>query len=457
MRAYIFSKLNITYVISIVLITLTSCSSDYRNVIPADSIAIMSLDVKQLLSSDEDTNHVRKDVLVKVLCIDDIEHSGIDFGKKLYAFETPDGSLGLVASIDNKKDIDLWLQRLVDTEKCSGITDRKGYKFTVLNGVFIVGYSDNALLIMGPVIGNDRSRTQKKMIKYLEADESIMDTDLYGKLDQMKGTVSLVAQADAFPESIVAPIMSATSQKADHKDVIISASITLLNDRWLDIACAASSKKKGTATGKDTSSYELFGEKYVDCIDTEAMISVLCGINGDGLITGLRKNEALRTMLVGLNTAIDIDKMIKSIDGDLLLSIQSVHEEKFNFRMIADTDNSDWLSDVSYWKESTPAGSRIADCKSGGYCFSNSDLNLYFGMKDNRTIYMETSENPVDKIGRSLDNQLPDNIKASISGKRLCAIVNLNKLFENNTELKAMSDMASPVLGNVKMIVFSIK
>lgn len=458
MEVYRIGKQDIIFVILAAVMALTSCSSDYRNVIPVGSTAIMSVDVSELLASDNNADVSRVETLTKLLCIYDVEHCGIDLWKKIYVFEAADGAIGLVAKVNDEDAIDEWTKRLIGIGRCSGITEKKGYKFTMLNGVFIVGYSSDALLIMGPVIGNDRARTQKKMIKYLEAKSGIMDTDLYGKLDAMEGTVSVVAQANSLPDRIAAPIMSLAPQKINTKDVIISASFMLLDDGWLNISCEISSENKSINDVLiSSSSCKQFSNKYIGCIDEKAEISVLCGMEGENMIARLRENETLRTTLVGLNTIIDIDKMLKSIDGDMFFSIPSSYGGKLDFQLIADTKNCDWLDDVDYWKETIPQGTFITNRVSGGYCLSNSDLSLYFGMNDKQVMYIGTTERLSENTWHSSDNPLPDNIKTIASGKRLFAIVNLNSFFESRMESKAISSMMSPILGNVRMVVFSIK
>ncbi len=112
----------IIYIITIGVI-LSSCSSDYRNAIPANSIALLSLDVKGISEAD---NTGDKSIINSILQIEDIGQSGIDLNERIYLFEDAEGMLGLVACVDNEKKVESWFEDLSQKNKCTKIKERKG-------------------------------------------------------------------------------------------------------------------------------------------------------------------------------------------------------------------------------------------------------------------------------------------------------------------------------------------
>lgn len=457
MRSHSFVVSGLSAFITVIVLTLTSCSSDYRNVIPANSIAVMSVDVQSMVSAVQSTDGKRTELFKNIFQTDDISGCGVDFKERIYAFETPDGSLGMVACIADKGNVEKWLGSLANKGYCSELTKKKGYKFAVIKDNFVVGVSDNALLVMGPVVKAAQTKVQSQMIKYLDADDEdgITGTQLYDILSSLDGSMALVAQAQALPEKFLMPFSLGAPPTVSPENIYLAASVTP-EDGYLNVAGEAFSFKKSVDDVLKSSSsvYRPISDKYVGDISTEALITVLCGIKGEELISQLHRNKELRAMLIGLNTVIDIDMMLKSIDGDMLMTIPSVRGDRIDFRILADSGNAGWLSDVAYWKKSTPAGSRIVDGGvSNSYCLKSPDMSLYFGLTSDRQLFLSTTDVSVE----SAEAPLPDNIKKKIQGARLCVIVNIEELSRQKAEFTTVSDLLSPVFGDVRMAVFSIK
>lgn len=441
-----------SFLVAVVAMVFTSCSSDYCNVIPSDSIAVMSFDAKRIMSDESSVGDKKEaEIFQDIFHIDGIDGCGINLRDKIYAFETPDGSLGAVAGVDDMDSVESWLKTLADKRLCSGITTRKGYKFAVIKDNFIVGVSKSAILVMGPVVASSQSQAQNRMIKYLDAEDEdgITDTQLFAKLSSIESPIALVAQAEALPEKFLAML---TSGLQSNEDVILSASIAADNG-ILNVSGEVSSFDAETDAALK-SSYKSVTDKYIDYISANTLVAALTSVQGESLVNVMRSDETLRTMLIGLNTAIDIDMMLKSIDGDVLLSIPSVDGERCDFQVIADVDNGDWLSDVDYWKKNTPAGSEITDAGTGnGYRLKSSDMSLYFGLNDGRQLFLSTTSSHVTPS----DAPLSGNIKALIQGKRLCVVVNIEELGKTKSQLNTVTDIIAPVLGDMRMAVLSIQ
>ena len=130
--------------VTALVVVLNGRSDGYLNVIPLKSKALMAIDFTKLGD-------------VKM---DDFKDCGVDFSRKAYLFETSDGSLGLVAAVDDEGDVDSWLQRLADQGKASKTTERKGFKFSVINDNFIVGYSSSSLRLIANTVSRSPSLSQ---------------------------------------------------------------------------------------------------------------------------------------------------------------------------------------------------------------------------------------------------------------------------------------------------------
>ena len=110
-------------------------------------------------------------VIKSLLQVDDIKDCGIDFSKKFYMFESPEGDLGICAKVNDDDDLETTFKNLARKGKCTSVVKRRGFKFTVLKNSWVAGFSGKALLIMGPAVGPAQMELQQKMSRYLDEDE----------------------------------------------------------------------------------------------------------------------------------------------------------------------------------------------------------------------------------------------------------------------------------------------
>src|SRR5574344_2502557 len=104
----------INLILGIVFVTLlASCSgSDYINVIPSGSQAVVSFDMVGLSKSAKLSDSKKSEALKALLHIDDPSECGIDISRKVYLFESPDGSLGLVAKVGDDGDMEDYFNKI---------------------------------------------------------------------------------------------------------------------------------------------------------------------------------------------------------------------------------------------------------------------------------------------------------------------------------------------------------
>ncbi|MEG1580581.1 MAG: DUF4836 family protein, partial [Bacteroidaceae bacterium] len=138
--------------------------------------------------------------------------------------------------------------------------------------------------------------------------------------------------------------------------------------------------------------------------------------DGNSLLTMLRKDKTIRSMLAGINTGIDLDLMLKSIKGDVVVSIPSLQKSGLpNYLLMADLAKKDFLNDVAYWKQSVKNRKSMTLTNAGnGYLLKTQEISTYFGVNDNM-LYFTSSEGLIDKDGKSLTEKLPDVVTKSAS------------------------------------------
>ena len=157
------------YVLTTTLIVFaSSCSNDeYMNVIPADCLAVGYADF-----SSESKGLDVKGILKSALGMDMSDQLGLDFEQKVYFFETNDGLFGLCARIVDKDELLSKLNLVMFAERSGNkVHEYKDYHFAVIKNSWIAGISDEALLLVGPVINSQYKATEQRMAKWMDADE----------------------------------------------------------------------------------------------------------------------------------------------------------------------------------------------------------------------------------------------------------------------------------------------
>lgn len=446
---------------AIMIVLLSACSTDYVNVIPSNSTAVMAFDPTAMAMQSGMSDNDRAAVLKTALNIDDVNDCGIDLNQKLYAFETADGTLGLVAAVSSNGDLDKWIDQLTEKKICTKPTEKKGFKFAVLHNNFVVGYSSQALLIMGPTIGAAQAELQRKMAKWLKADgdNGIRESRLFERLETMNSPVALVAQAQAMPDKVAALFTLGTPKGTQPTDIYIAATMNSNGHGCLEIEGESFAFDQTTdkALKDAAATYKSIDGGLLDRIPDNAQMVMACGMDGANYLQLLRGNDALRALLLGANTAIDIDKMIKGIKGDVVVVVTQGDDNKVPFQMVAQVDGADWLADVAYWKTSCPEGSSITNGHSQNtFLLKSADWNICFAQKG-KELLLGSSEVMVEAMGKKADKPMATALTDKMKGKRLCVLANVKGIADSHAEANTAVSLLKPLFGEINTVAYSMK
>lgn len=450
-----------------VVMLATSCSKDYRSSIPAGCQALVAVNLmetgKQIGIADDKG---KQSALQAIFMVGDIQKTGIDLTSPVYIFETAGGDFGLVASVSSRSAVEDWFSILKDKGICKELGEKKGYPFFLLKESFVAALSGDALMIMGPVVATEQSRKQLQMAKYLDAKdgEGIMQSKLFERLETLSGAVTMVARASALPEKIVAPMTLGAPKGTDPSEIIVTTEMNVSN-AMLHINGSVFSFNAAVddALQKAVNCYRPFRGRYLDKIPATVPFALMANVAGADYLKLMRTNEALRTMMLGINTAIDFDKMISSVDGDMVVMVPNfTSEKKLSASFIAEAKNSDWIKDVDYWKKSCPVGTVISSVATGSlpqYTMIGPSVNASFGMAASNTLYISVNNGAKSAAAVTLApaKALSPDVAAMVKGKRMCVVASLDELMRQKKELSVVTDMLRPLFGNVNTLVYTLE
>lgn len=450
-----------TLLLAVAGLSLTACSGgDYTNAVPSNSIALVSVDMAQIATKNAGSTK-QLGLLKALLSIDDVGSCGIDVTQKLYLFESAEGNLGLVAKVSDDGDLNSWLNKMAKSGLCTKTIERNDCRFSTIKGSWIAGFNSTAVVVMGPVIAAQEAAVRQQIAKYIEQDEDygLKASPLYDRLDSISTPIALVAQVAALPSKFAAPFTIGAPKQADASQILISAGITKGTTGCIEIVGTPFSLNKDIdkALTAQLKTLRPITQKYVGSMSTTDALGAFMNVDGRQFIELLHANKAFQALLAGINTAIDMDNIIKSIKGNMAIVMPQYSDNGTAMRMSATLGDRDFLADVPYWKQSCPKGGSITDEGKDFYCYRDGSMTYYFGVTaDNQYYSGGTAEQAKQSISTA-PKPLPQSVSNAIVGKRLCMVINIAALLGSNGDTKALLPLLKPLLGDANTVIYSVK
>lgn len=444
---------------SLMIVLMSACSdNDYLNAIPSKSTAVISIDMSRLNGQEQEQN--QEHILKTMLHVDDVSKCGLDVKEKVYLFETIDGNLGLCAKVADEGDVSNWLSELSQQRICSTVTERKGFHFAVLKDSWLVGFSSKALLVMGPVVAEAQAEMQRQMVRYLNADEDagIKSSKLFAQLDSIDSPMAMVAQAVALPEKFVAPFTLGAPKDADASQIVIAAGMDV-EDGVLKIAGRTFSFNPSInqALVKSQQVFRPIQGDYVQSMPDDAMAGIFMNVAGSRFLPLVQSNQGLQTLLMGINASIDMDNILRSVDGDMSIVLPTLGADHMQMMMAARLSHAKWLSDVDYWKQSCPKGSTIGNWKSNAFCYSSGKTCFYFGVTDDKQFFSGNDEVSAESSIRPSSHPISKRVQNMIRGEKMVMVINLEKSGGGGSVMQAVTGLLSPLFGQLTAVVYTLK
>ena len=435
------------WLIAVCAVCLASCSNDdYVRSIPASATAVMKIDGAVVAGSHK---------MLSLLPFGDKTADVIDLSREVYAFETVDGNLGMCARV---KDSDALLEAL-KTVTTSEVRRQGDYRLADINNSWAVGFNDKSLVVLGPVSAAALPDAQRSIVRMLKQDEdaSIMARPMYSKLDSIDSRVAFVAQVQALPEKFAAPFMLGVPKGADASQVAVAAGVDI-KDGIVRIDCQSFSFDKSIdrELKKSRAAFRPVKGVFSQSMSHNQLFSLFANVKGKEFLPLLQSDRSLQAVLMGLNTAVDFDNIMRSVDGDLAFMFSGMSQDNIAMTMLARVDNPVWTADVDYWKQSCQPGCSITG-SNGSWVYRGGDTSFSFGLQDD-VFYAISGQAPAS-IQQLLKPSQPiyGEVSRMIAGNRMAMVLNLKPLAANSAAAGGMLDMLKPIIDNVKAVVCVMK
>lgn len=317
---------------------LSSCSEhDYRNAIPKNVQALMSMD---LASAGFNTSKLKSE----------LEQAGVDYSARAFLFETVDGNFGLCARMENEAKLKDWINKKTKENECESLMEYDGIAFSFYKDSWVIGYKDDTMLMMGPVLPDMKKQIQMQIIRLMSQEEKhgCRKTKMFETLDSLEAPIGLIAKISAIPEKIAVPFTVGLSQNTNLSQVYVLAEMQLA-DSVLHIMGHSLSFNKHT-NEKLRKADKVFRpiSRQATTANRHSFFSFVTNVEGPLFLEMLQRNESMKGLLSGMNASFDVNSVIKAIDGDLVIATSMSKDNRIRMAMKAELKDKAFLKQNWY-------------------------------------------------------------------------------------------------------------
>lgn len=403
--------------------------ADYVRLLPRDIKAIATVDLKKLTAN---LGFTPEALMTNGVAIHEAERLGIDWSHPIYGFVTKRNEVGVLLPVDEKDGITDNIQVLVDKGECKVITERDGICWSVYQNNWVIGYNDMAMMVMGPGLGSDmmlKQTIQKCFEQTLE--ESGANTPLFDEMRNAGSPFSISANADFL--SVYKPYMMARlPEHTNLSDIYLTANV-FYEDNKVVVKSIVSSPND--ALNEQLAALLKNGDElqgtFVDRVPNDAMIWGCVSAQGDKLLQDLRRDPLARATLLGVNMCVDADLMIKSVKGDVALTINNIDEEdNKDYVLLMQIENDDFLAEAPYWLENAGGFGlmTLSGVDDKQFHWAMDDMQGFFGVRHS-SLFL--SSRNIDEYELDETTTALDEWKDEIDGKSFFLWMNIVRLLSN--------------------------
>lgn len=384
--------------------------------IPADATMVGRLDLKTLVMD------YGLDLADLKQMLSEDRETGIKYQTAAYVFASK-GQLGVIVALSDEDEFQALLEKQGGT-----IEEQRGMKWSVINGKVLVAFNDDRAMFMGPAMGSELEGLRNTIYACMKqkASESGKQERLYKLLDKRKEPVAMVANMESLPADMLKSYTEYLNIPFEQVD--LTAGFTAKKERLtLRLGFQSDDAETDRLLDKFDDLLDEIDGDLTRTLPANALFSIVMGVDGEDLVEHLRENKVLRTALLAANMVLDLDMILKSIDGDVALSVFDKDNATPSVLFQAKLDNDKFMKKVGEWNDATS--------RSMGFSFYAQDNNqavcmykgkpVYFGTNDKRLLISDNET----LVKATAHTDAKWNLTSEMKGKRIFATLDIAQLF----------------------------
>ena len=414
--------------------------------LPADVTMVGRIDAKALVVD----NGLGTDDLKRISPY--IEKSGIDFQTMAYVFASQ-GYLGAIVPLSDADDFEAML-----TQEGNAVEEQRGLKWSVVEGNILLAFDNDRAMLMGPAVGSEQDALRNTLATCMnqKASDSGKQSRLYKIMEERREPVAMAANLSALPASLLNDYTKYINLPLEALD--LTAGLTAKGERMeLAFGLQSEDKEVGKQMAKLENVLEEIDGDLSKTLPTTAVCHLLLGIDGEDLLEQLRANRLTRTIMLAANMVLDLDMIVKNIDGDVALSMfQDANDADTQHLLFqAKVDDDEFMRNVDNWNDATARSmgfSFYTQGRDAAVCMY-SGKPIYFGTRDKR-LYITDFE-AMTKVGGQED--VKRKMTEEMKGCLAYATWDLRRINSSGQEFRSLPPQAEKWIEGLDRIVFSVR
>lgn len=421
----------------VAVLALASCSKGdgYRNVIPVNSPFVASVDMASIAEKSDFANSSVSGMIKQYMgaifdgkagkqvekYMESPQDMGIDFRSPIYIFQTPNRCYGLTMKMLDKGDFEDFLKMLQKQNVASKAKERDGVMEGTLLDDIVYGYDDNTILILAAEEGAATSRRTLAQLFTLNSDDRIARTDGFSYCfdNNKKKDIAILSNMAALPQGFTSSFKSLIPQGVKMTDVQLEASADFQNGKLvLSGALVPTTEKACEMLREAEKNFHKINGDYLDTAVDKFPVWACMGVNGEWLLSKLKQDTSIKQMLFMIERGIDIEAIIRAIDGDVAVGLPSATNYS-DFMVCGKLKNDDFLADVPDWQAGMKDYGISMNKKGDNYHLQTDDMNIIWGVKDKNLAFSTFDTNVLLNLTPTKANEVvkadKDEIKNSLA------------------------------------------
>ena len=466
--------------ILIVLVVSSSCSkNDHLAVIPSNAPLVLSIDVASLTKKSDLMNTSiggQLDALLPLVFSDEAERQmkeymqspeemGIDFREPIYIFRTLNGCLGITMKLHDKGDFEDFLSVFIKQNLASKAVERDKVKIGSFLDYAEYGYKGKTLLFVVP-LGDGGSSVAKQTLSQLfnlQKDDSFVNTECFQKLSKLNGRdVSGYANMAALPQDFAIRVKSLIPSGVRITDVGLFSSLDFQKGKAVMTSqIEGTNDKVEKILDESNDNFHKIEGRYIDMPTDDFFLWGCIGAKGEWLLNKIKQDEQMKRTLFLMERGIDIEAMIKSVDGDLAVTLPNTvlmpYRKNTDFMACGHLKSSKFLDDVDYWQKSMKEyGMTMEKTGKNEYLLSGQDFKINWGVNDD-DLYIGSNASYNLMANGKKSNLLKDYDKY-IKESRAFVYINLTPLFNKESAYPSSPfGFKMPYISKLKALICRFK
>lgn len=471
--------LRLFFALCVMLLVGTACDdSEYVNLIPADATFVASVDMRRMAEKGE-----LKDSRITSLIngymglvvsggdrqkmteiMEDPGKTGLDFTAPVYLFKTRSECIGITMKVNNEGRFEDFIKLLSGQGLCGNPVERDGLKWNSLLEDIDFAYNENSVLFLVSLDneGGAMSKVEINALYALDKDRAFVGTEHYSRMSDQGKDVVVYSNMSAMSSDVAGKIMSFFPSGIRSTDIEVIATLDFSVARAVLSAELYSENEKVQQMMKEGGdNLRKIEGRYADSPSKDFCAWACCNVNGEWLLNFLKRDKEIRQMLFLLERGIDIEMMIKAIDGDVAISFPNTFvtsdTDNVDFIATANVTNTDFLNDVDYWRKSMKDyGVTLESAGKNTFMLKTGDYELQWGVEDDNLFFTTPAacrQNAFSPRSEVLKPHIGE-----INNSLLYVYVNLESLpLREIAMVTGMNGMAGDRLSAFESVVFRIE